>query len=97
MTRTTLKPLVDEIQHELTSSDPRFVVSIEEVPPLLEIYPKLGYEKQDDPFEPYPAGPRLSLDDVSVYLHSSGSTGLPKSIPQTFCTFVHWASFRAST
>jgi acyl-CoA synthetase (AMP-forming)/AMP-acid ligase II len=34
------------------------------------------------------------LDDVLLYLHSSGSTGLPKSIPTTFRSVVHWAGQR---
>jgi acyl-coenzyme A synthetase/AMP-(fatty) acid ligase len=96
VTGTTLKPLIDQVRAKLASSDPDFVVSIEEVPPLLEIYPKLGHEKEEDPFEPYPAGPRPSLDDICIYLHSSGSTGLPKTIPQTFWTIAHWSSFRSS-
>ena len=49
MTRTMLKPLVDEIQHKLTSSDPRFVVSIEEVPPLLEVYLMKGKTTLSNP------------------------------------------------
>jgi acyl-coenzyme A synthetase/AMP-(fatty) acid ligase len=71
-------------------------LSIEEVPLLHEIYPKLGHEKEEDPFEPYPPGPRPSLDDICIYIHSSGSTSLPKSIPQKFRTLIHWASMRAS-
>jgi len=97
MTRTTLKPLFDKIQAELASSDPNFALSIEEVPPLLEIYPKLGHENEQDPFEPYPAGPRPSLDDICIYIHSSGSTGLPKSIPESFRFLIQWGTFRAST
>jgi acyl-coenzyme A synthetase/AMP-(fatty) acid ligase len=31
---------------------------------------------------------------VLIYLHSSGSTGFPKTIRQTFKSMVHWASFR---
>ena len=95
VTSTTLKPLIDKIQDDL-AAHPDFAVSIEEVPSLREIYPKLGYETEQDPFEPYPAGPRPSLDDICNYLHSSGSTGLPKSIPQTFRAVIHWATFRAS-
>jgi len=96
MTRTTLKPLLDQIQSELASSDPDFTLSIEEIPPLLEIYPKLGHENDQDPFELYPAGPRPSVDDICAYVHSSGSTGLPKTIPQSYRVFIHWSSFRAS-
>jgi hypothetical protein len=45
-TRTTLKPLIDEIQRKLASSDPKFVVSIEEVPPLLRYTPTLVLKKK---------------------------------------------------
>lgn len=95
-TKTTLKLLIDEIQDKLAGHDPSLIVSIEEVPPFHEIYPKLGREQEQDPFEPYPSGPRPPLDDVCIYLHSSGSTGLPKSIPQKFRSILSWASFRAS-
>lgn len=95
-TTTTLHCLIEEIRGTLLSTDPDFAVVTEEVPSLLEIYPKLGHEVEQDPFELYPAGPRPSLDDIGIYLHSSGSTGLPKSIPETFRTIVHWAAFRVS-
>jgi len=96
VTSKTLKPLVDKIQDDPASAHPDFTVSIEEVPSLREIYPKLGHETEQDPFEPYPAGTRPSLDGICNHLHSSGSTGLPKSIPQTFRAIIHWFTFRAS-
>ncbi|KAJ3503559.1 hypothetical protein NLJ89_g8377 [Agrocybe chaxingu] len=90
-TRETLRPLIDEVEKLLASS--LYELALEEMPPLLEIFPKLGYEKEEDPFQLYPGSSRPPLDDILMYLHSSGSTGLPKTIPQTFRTMVHWASF----
>ena len=92
-TKETLKPLINEIE-ALASCDASYPLSIEEVPSLSQIYPKLGHETLEDTFEPCPEGPRASMDDILLYLHSSGSTGLPKSIPQTSLSLVHWASFR---
>ncbi|KAF4610030.1 hypothetical protein D9613_010647 [Agrocybe pediades] len=89
----TLKTLIDEIKSTFATSDPSYDVSVEEVPPLSAIFPKLGEERLEDPFEQYPRGERPALDDVMWYLHSSGSTGMPKTIPQTFRSAVHWASF----
>jgi len=93
-TQETLRPLITEISSELSSSDSSYDLSIEEVPPLLDIFPELGHEKEEDPFQPYPSGVRPLVEDVLIYLHSSGSTGFPKTIRQTFKTMVHWASLR---
>lgn len=92
-TQETLRPLIDEIQLELSKAETPYIISLEEVPPLSEIFPKLGNETAADPFEPYPKAPRPPLDNTAIYLHSSGSTGLPKTIRQTFRTLSHWANF----
>ncbi|KAF8901181.1 acetyl-CoA synthetase-like protein [Gymnopilus junonius] len=92
-TRETLRPLIDEITAEVSKEETPYSLSIEEVPPLAEIFPNLGIETAEDPFEPYPTAPRPPLDDVMLYLHSSGSTGWPKTVKQTFRSMVHWASF----
>ncbi|KAF8154567.1 hypothetical protein B0H34DRAFT_661311 [Crassisporium funariophilum] len=93
-TQETLRPLISEIRTELAQSQPVYELIIEEMPPLHEIYPKLGVERLTDPFEEYPKrAVRPPLDDIMLYLHSSGSTGFPKSIPETYRAFVHWASF----
>lgn len=93
-TKQTLQPLIRDIESELQSLDSTYPLCIEEVPPLHEIFPRLGHEKAEDPFDPYPRGIRPPLDSISMYIHSSGSTGLPKTVPQTFKSMVHWASFR---
>lgn len=94
-TQTTLRGLVDGIRSELATSDPNFALSVEEIPALDAIFPKLGAETSEDPFETYPAPPsKTSLADIGMYLHSSGSTGFPKAIPQSHLTLVHWAAFR---
>ncbi|KAF8956600.1 hypothetical protein BDZ97DRAFT_2062868 [Flammula alnicola] len=91
-TYQTLRPLVDEIKSELASTDASYTLTVDEVPPLLEIFPKLGHEKVEHPFEEYPTGARPPIDDVLMYLHSSGSTGFPKTITQTFKSMAHWGS-----
>lgn len=93
-TQETLKSLVLDVQEQLLTEGSNYQLSFEEMPAFPTVYPRLGKERMEDPFEPYPAGPRPSLDDINVYLHSSGSTGLPKSIKQTFRIMIEWARCR---
>jgi acyl-coenzyme A synthetase/AMP-(fatty) acid ligase len=91
----TLRALVDGIQAELAANDPNFGLIVEDIPPLDAIYPKLGKEKADDPFEQYPQPAiRPPMTDVLLYLHSSGSTGFPKAIPQTYQILTYWSTSR---
>ncbi|KAF9044190.1 hypothetical protein BJ165DRAFT_1479638 [Panaeolus papilionaceus] len=94
-TEKTLQGLVDNVRALYASSHPSGPhLIVDEMPPLLEIYPRLGCESVEDPFEPYPKpSAKPSLDDVMIYLHSSGSTGMPKTIPHTYRSFIHWGSF----
>jgi acyl-coenzyme A synthetase/AMP-(fatty) acid ligase len=94
-TRETLKSLVSEIKADLARDSPGFELEVLEMPPVLEIYPKLGKETAQDPFEPYPKpAVRPDANDAVLYLHSSGSTGFPKSIKETYKILAQWASFR---
>lgn len=93
-THASLSPLLAGIT-SLTPTD--FPVSIEEIPTLAQCYPYLGRETYSDTFVPYPVlqGPQ-GMNDVILYIHSSGSTGLPKPIPQTNTTVLHWYSLGIS-
>lgn len=92
-TQETLKTLVTELKEELEKIN--YPLTVVEMPPVRDIYPKMGKETKDDPFTEYPkASVRPDLDDVMLYLHSSGSTGFPKSIKETFRIFCNWAYFR---
>lgn len=95
-TTHTLHPLITGILAEIAAHDPEFTLVVEEIPTLSEIYPKLGKETAEDPFEEYPENPagRAPMSNLVMYLHSSGSTGFPKAIPQTHLIMSHWAAFR---
>ncbi|KAJ7339194.1 hypothetical protein DFH08DRAFT_748571, partial [Mycena albidolilacea] len=91
-TRATLAPLLAGLEKQVAEADTEFALSIEEIASLSDIYPHLGVEKPDCQFQPYSsAGPRPSLDDVGLYLHSSGSTGYPKAIAQTNRALERWS------
>ncbi|KAH9475908.1 putative NRPS-like protein biosynthetic cluster [Psilocybe cubensis] len=90
-TQETLRPLLNEIKAELKSGENAYYLEINEVPPLFDIFPKLGYETLEDPFVPYPKVPRPPMDEVSMYMHSSGSTGMPKTIIQTTRILIEWS------
>ncbi|KAG6852048.1 hypothetical protein C0991_003596 [Blastosporella zonata] len=93
-TPVTLRTLLDGVKAELAADAPDFELSIEEIPSLAQLYPKLGNETEGDPFERYPAPEtRPPMSDVAVILHSSGSTGFPKAIYQTHLIIAHWAAF----
>jgi acyl-CoA synthetase (AMP-forming)/AMP-acid ligase II len=88
-TEATLKTLLNQVRSLATSISPTFDILIEEVPAIADVYPKLSQETAADPFHPYPAAvKRPLLDDVCAYLHSSGSTGLPRPIAQTHRMFL---------
>jgi long-subunit acyl-CoA synthetase (AMP-forming) len=80
VTESSLGTLVKDVKEELASSD--YALEIHELPPLPSIYPHLARESKDDVFQPIPPSSRVeSSNEVVLYIHSSGSTGLPKSIP----------------
>ncbi|KIK64025.1 hypothetical protein GYMLUDRAFT_241246 [Collybiopsis luxurians FD-317 M1] len=97
-THTTLKDLINGIKNELSSSEESFDITFEEVPGFIELYPKLGTETDADPFQPYPSCPvRPDPNGTAMILHSSGSTGLPKAIPQNHHSVQSWAGFSSGT
>lgn len=76
--------------------DKEYTLSIEEIPTLAQIFPRLGSEVVNDPFVPYPApNPLRALDDIVMYIHSSGSTGFPKPIKQTNEIILEWCYMRS--
>ncbi|KAJ7099035.1 putative aminoadipate reductase [Mycena crocata] len=92
-TKGSLGRLVGAVSEDAAAKSPSYELSIEEVPLLGQIYPHLGHESAEHAFQPYPApATRVAVDDVVSYLHSSGSTGFPKSIPQTHRTFIDFAA-----
>ncbi|KZP21519.1 acetyl-CoA synthetase-like protein [Athelia psychrophila] len=87
-TSATLGPLISQIK-ALTPADSS--LTFEDVPTVSQCYPHLGQEMPSHPFTPYPAPQTpLDLDQPLFYLHSSGSTGFPKPIPQTSRTILGW-------
>ena len=89
----TLRDLIEDVKMEIFAKDPTYELSIEELPALDVIFPRLGVESKRDPFIPYPALEiRPAITDVCMFLHSSGSTGLPKTIPQSHKTILNWAA-----
>lgn len=89
-TRHSLSPLLDSIRATLAE------LQIEDPPTLAYVYPELGKETESTQFVSYPAAEERALkDDIMFYLHSSGSTGFPKTIPVTNLTALHWCIMRA--
>jgi acyl-CoA synthetase (AMP-forming)/AMP-acid ligase II len=85
----------------LGPQDETIGISIEEIPWIRDVYPKLGQEKESNYFLPYPdITPRPKSSDLMMLLHSSGSTGCPKTIPITHraqlesCTFCMFSSHK---
>lgn len=78
--------LIDEVRKMVSGRE----LTIDEIPTLSYAFPKLGKEVEADPFVPYPtATSRPDLNEPSLYIHSSGSTGFPKPIPHSHKIQIH--------
>ncbi|KAJ7737565.1 putative aminoadipate reductase [Mycena metata] len=92
----TLAPLLKEVRELLEQSS--YAISIEEIPTTESVFPYLGRETAPDPFvECDTVIDDVQLSSVAFYLHSSGSTGLPKTIPQTQQSIIHWCTLQCIT
>ncbi|KAJ6611594.1 acetyl-CoA synthetase-like protein [Mycena sp. CBHHK59/15] len=87
----TLGPLLAGLKKHVAEVAPDFVLNIEEIPSLAQLYPNLGAETANVSFQPYETEhSRPSLDEVGLYIHSSGSTGFPRAIAHTQRTIMQW-------
>ncbi|KAJ7035832.1 acetyl-CoA synthetase-like protein [Mycena alexandri] len=92
----TLAPVLNEVRELLEQSN--YAISFEEIPTTESVFPHLGREIAVDPFvECDTVADDVQLSSVAFYLHSSGSTGLPKTIPQTQQSILHWCTFQCIT
>jgi hypothetical protein len=75
---------------------PEWALEVHELSQLPAIYPYLCRETSSDGFKPIklPARGKLA-DEISLYIHSSGSTGMPKAIPISgeVCSKLPYQSF----
>ncbi|KZT19320.1 acetyl-CoA synthetase-like protein [Neolentinus lepideus HHB14362 ss-1] len=95
-TKAFLKPFLDSCEAEFAAKG--YGLEITEIPAFTDVFPLLGKETSDDPFEPFELKDwNPGFDDPALYLHSSGSTGFPKPITQTHRTVLHWCSMPCTT
>jgi acyl-CoA synthetase (AMP-forming)/AMP-acid ligase II len=96
-TSATLPELKQGIFSDITFSDPTWGLRVSEAPLLSQLYPEYlavpKFEETPSLSETTECG-TFNLDDIALYLHSSGSTGLPKAIPRTHRELVNYIKFR---
>ncbi|CAL1709603.1 unnamed protein product [Somion occarium] len=84
-------PLVSAVQNHFENKG--IEILIDNVPSLQSVFPALGSENNNmsTNVTTYPANnDQYNVDDIVIYLHSSGSTGFPKPIPLTHRIFFQW-------
>lgn len=76
----SLSSLLFAVQEELDSEC--WSLTVENLPDIETIFPALYGKELDEEFAPYPTRENVDKFDIAFYLHSSGSTGFPKPVPQ---------------
>ncbi|KAG2076577.1 acetyl-CoA synthetase-like protein [Suillus decipiens] len=91
-TQHSLASLIDGVKASFVSGAAEMSqLQVDEIPALKDLYPALVSGTPNEEIVPYTSpGSPLSENDVLFYMHSSGSTGFPKSIPISNLTAVHW-------
>ncbi|EKM50749.1 uncharacterized protein PHACADRAFT_213638 [Phanerochaete carnosa HHB-10118-sp] len=93
--QTSMHSLLTDVRAELESvlESEKYALQVDSLPELEEIFPALRGGGSPDLCEPYPHSDEpFSTDDIIFYLHSSGSAGFPKLIPQRQADIFHMCS-----
>ena len=83
--------LIYRVQNDMQAKGVK--LRIDELPSLPEVFPKLSGDGEEVAAEVklYPASKKpVDIRAVSLYIHSSGSTGHPKSIHFTYRRMLQW-------
>ncbi|KAH8078746.1 hypothetical protein BXZ70DRAFT_658621 [Cristinia sonorae] len=94
--RILMQPSISSLTSAVkaTLEKERFQVELIELPELQEVLPSLSPDDPNGhiPVKLYPP-PQIQpkANDLTIYIHSSGSTGMPKSIPLTHDTVLDMA------
>ncbi|CAL1703601.1 unnamed protein product [Somion occarium] len=91
ITQPFLVPLVSAVQAQLAAKN--FTLKIDDLPDVHSIFPTIRPNAPaavDVPAYP-PSDRKPEPNDVLLYLHSSGSTGHPRPVPQTQKIMLQWA------
>ncbi|KAG2076580.1 putative aminoadipate reductase [Suillus decipiens] len=91
-TKHSLTSLIDGVKASFVSGATETrQLQVDEIPALKDLYPELVIGTPNGDIVSYSSlGSPPSDNDVLFYLHSSGSTGLPKPIPISNLTAAHW-------
>ncbi|KAJ3555779.1 hypothetical protein NM688_g2383 [Phlebia brevispora] len=96
ITQSSLSPLISEVKADLEKKG--YALQVDELPALQDVFPELSTKtngmkrNETKELKPYPSRTKpVDMNAPLTYLHSSGSTGFPKPIPQTQNTFLSWS------
>ncbi|KAG9309604.1 hypothetical protein JVU11DRAFT_10265 [Chiua virens] len=91
VSRESLGDLVATVEADFTAEESLQIMG---APSVLQVYPELARQYDGEaPFRKFDIPVRRpALEDVMLYLHTSGSTGYPKPIRHTHQMFLNWCN-----
>ncbi|KAF8179468.1 putative aminoadipate reductase [Pholiota molesta] len=96
-TWSSLKSILDRTEREIHKIEPGYNLTIGEVPTVSQLYPELCVSGGSSSVSvESKRETKPGLDEIALYLHSSGSTGLPKAIPKTHRELIEFVTFPSS-
>ena len=91
LSKATLPGVEQQLMAELQSLAPGFDLVIDSMPSVSDLYPDLGKRVGfDGPLDEFAPVSQL-LSNTAIIIHSSGTTGLPKPIRQSYSFTIHFA------
>ncbi|KAF7794887.1 hypothetical protein EIP86_006030 [Pleurotus ostreatoroseus] len=88
ISQSSLSPIISKVLAEMKTK--QYALQVDELPSLYLVFPTLD-GGVDTAVDPFPAsGKPHHPDDLVMYIHSSGSTGFPKPIPQKQKQVLDW-------